>query len=126
MPYGLCDQDRLDDLSNFAIWKARILMVLGAYALREHAKNVLATPTDATLLAKHNEVVAHAKRFIMGGVKDHVVPNIAKKKTANEIWKSLTTLYQGKSVQIKMLLENQRRESKSILSSSGCSRFGIS
>ena len=82
-PHGLRDQDRLDGLSNFAIWKARILVVMEAYSLREHAEKVLATPTDALLLAKHNEAAAHAKRFIMGGVKDHIVPHIADKKTAN-------------------------------------------
>ena len=97
-PYGLRDQDRLDDLSNFAIWKARILVILEAYGLREHVESGLATPTNAKLLAEHNEAVTHAKRFIMDGVKDHVVPHIAEKKTTNEMWKALTTLYQGKPV----------------------------
>ena len=46
-----------------------------AYGLREHAKKVLATPTDIDILKKHEEAVAHAKRFIMDGVKDHVVPH---------------------------------------------------
>ena len=81
-------------------------MVVEACKLREHAESVLATPTDVMLLAKHNEAGAHAKRFIMDGVKDHVVPYIAEKKTTNEMWKDLTTPYQGKSVQKKMLLEN--------------------
>ena len=96
-------------MSNFAIWKAKILVVLEAYGLREHVEKFLATPTNALLLAKHNEAAAHAKRFIMDRVKDHVVPHIAEKKMANEMWKALTTLYQGKSVQRKMLLENQLR-----------------
>ena len=45
----------------------------------------------------------------MDEVKDHIVPHIAKKKTANEKWKALTALYEGKFVQRKMLLENQLR-----------------
>ena len=94
-------------MSNFAIWKAKILVVLEAYGLREHVTKVLATPTDALLLAKHNEATAHAKRFIMDGVKDHVVPHIVEKNTTIDMWKALTTLYQGKSVQKKMLLENR-------------------
>ena len=49
-PHGLRDQDRLDSLSNFSIWKARILIVLEAYGLRDHAKQTLATPTDVDLL----------------------------------------------------------------------------
>ena len=103
------DQDRLDVLSNFAIWKARILVVLEAYCIREHAKKVLATPTDADLLEKHNEAVTHSKCFIMDEVKDHVVSHIVEKTTTHEMWEALTTLYQGRSVQRKMLLENQLR-----------------
>ena len=41
----------MDGLSNFAIWKARILLVLEAYGLTEDAEKVLATPTDVKLLA---------------------------------------------------------------------------
>ena len=85
------------------------MVVMEAYGLREHIEKVLATPTDALLLKKHEEVAAHAKRFIMDGVKDHVVPHIAEKATTHEMWVALTTLYEGRSIQRKMLLENQLR-----------------
>ena len=45
----------------------------------------------------------------MDGVKDHVIPHIAEKNTAREMWEALTTLLEGSSVQWKMLLENQLR-----------------
>ena len=45
----------------------------------------------------------------MDGIKDHIVPHIAEKKTTNEMWKALTSLHEGKSVQRKMLLETQMR-----------------
>ena len=35
-PYGLRDQDRLYSVSNFMIWKARILLVLEEYDIRDH------------------------------------------------------------------------------------------
>ena len=84
-PHELRDQDRLDDLSNFAMWKARILVVLEEYGLREYVESVLATPTDALLLAKHNEAATHVEHFIIDKVKDHLEPHIAEKKTNNEI-----------------------------------------
>ena len=108
-PHGLRDQDRLEGLSNFSVWKARILIVLEAYGLRDHAEQSLATPTDADLLRKHKEVAGHAKRLIMDSIKDHIVPHIVEKRTTNEMWKALTSLYEGKSVQRKMLLEAQMR-----------------
>ena len=45
----------------------------------------------------------------MDSIKDHIVPHIAKKRRANEIWKALTSLYERKSIQRKMLLEAQMR-----------------
>lgn len=77
--------------------------------MREYVESVLATPIDALLLAKHNEAATHAKCFAMDKVKDHVVPHITEKKMTNEMWKASSTLYEGKSVQRKMLPENQLR-----------------
>ena len=45
----------------------------------------------------------------MDGIKDHIVPHIVEKKTTNEMWKALTSLYEGKSVQRKIILETQMR-----------------
>ena len=52
-------------MSNFSIWKAKILTVLEEYGIRDHAKNVLALPTDADVLKKFNENQAQAKCLIM-------------------------------------------------------------
>ena len=108
-PYGLRDRDRLDGVSNFVIWKAKILTVLKEYSIRDHMKNVLVVPTNVNALNKFNENQAREKRLIMDGVKDHVVPHIFEKRTTHDMLKSLTTLYQGIFFQWKMLLENQMR-----------------
>ena len=83
-PYGLRDQGRLDSVSNFVIWKSRILTILEEYGIRDDAKNVLVVSTDVDALKKFNENQAQAKRLIMDGVKDHVVPHIVNKKTTNK------------------------------------------
>ena len=108
-PLRLRDQDRLEGLSNFSVWKARILIVLEAYGLRDHAEKTLATLIDADLLRKHKEAAGHAKRLIMDNIKDHIVPHIVEKSKTNEMWKALTSMYEGKSIQRKMLLETQMR-----------------
>ena len=77
-PHGLSDQDRLQGLSKFSVWKARNLIVFEAYGLRDYAEKTLATPTDADLLWKHREAAGHAKRLIMDSIKDHIVPHIAE------------------------------------------------
>ena len=45
----------------------------------------------------------------MDGIKDHIVPHLAEKKIANEMWKALIFLYEGNSVQRNMLLETHMR-----------------
>ena len=99
--HGLRDQDKLDGVSNFIIWRAKILSVLDEYDIKNHAENVLVEPADPNPLKKSNENQAQAKRLIMDGVKDHVMPHIAGKKTANEMWTTLEAMYQGSSVQRK-------------------------
>ena len=45
----------------------------------------------------------------MDGIKDDIVPHVPKNNTSNEMWKALTSLYEGKYVQRKMLFETQMR-----------------
>ena len=54
--YGMRDQDRLDDMSNYVIWRAKILSVLNEYGLKEHAEKVLDVPTDADPLKKYKRI----------------------------------------------------------------------
>jgi len=106
---GLRDQDRLDGASNFVIWKTRILSVLDRHRIKAFALRTVAIPVDPTDNEKYKDAMANAKCIILDGVKDHVVQHIAKKNMTKEMWDTLMTLYQGTSVQRKMLLENQLR-----------------
>ena len=58
---------------------------------------------------KYEEAMARAKSIILDGVKDHIVPHIAEKERAYEMWEAPKKLYQHTSVQRKMLLENSLR-----------------
>ena len=76
----LQNSDRLDGVSNFAIWKSRILTVLEEYGIRDHAENILAVSTDVDALKKFNENQAQAKHLIMDGVKDNVFPYTVERR----------------------------------------------
>ena len=56
--------------------------------------------------------MARSKRLILEGVKDHIVPHIAAKNTAREMWVGLEKLYQGSSEQRKMYLEEKMRNTR--------------
>lgn len=92
--HGVIDQDRLDGASNFAIWKARILSMLNRNRVKHFALKVIAIPIDPNDNNKYEEAMARAKCIILDEVKDHVVPYIAEKETAVEMWEALKNLYQ--------------------------------
>ena len=48
---------------------------------------------DPVALDIHEVKVAKAQRLIMDGIKDHLIPHVAKKKTAYEMWTTLKGLY---------------------------------
>ena len=101
------DHDRLDGASNFIVWKARILSVLDRNCVKHFALKTIAVPVDPADNDRYEDAIARAKSIILDGVKDHTVPHIAEKNTAQEMWEALTKLYQHTSVQRKMILENQ-------------------
>jgi len=106
----LRDHDRLDGTSNFVIWKARILAVLDKNRIKDYALKVVVVLVNADPLKKYKEPQVKVECIILDRVKDHVVPHIVEKDTTREMWEALTTLYEGTSLQHKMLLENQLRQ----------------
>ena len=106
---GLRDQDRLEGASNYVIWKSRIEFLLDEHDLKALVDSAVAEPLDAAHLRQFKKNMARAKRLILDGVKDHIVPHIAAKTTAREMWVGLEKLYQGSSEQRKMYLEEKMR-----------------
>lgn len=48
----------------------------------------IAILVDSAENDKYEEAMTRAKCIILDGVKDHVVPHIAEKDTANEMWEA--------------------------------------
>lgn len=83
--------------------------MLDRNSVKNFALKVIAIPVDPNDNGKYEEAMARAKCIILDRVKDHVVPHIAKKETAVEMWEALKNLYQHTFVQRRMLLESQMR-----------------
>ena len=96
--HGVRDQDRLDGASNFAVWKARILLVLDRNCVKNFTLKVIAIPVDPSDNDRYEEAMARAKSIILDGIKDHVVPHIAEKETTFEMWEALKKIYHHTSV----------------------------
>lgn len=104
-------QDRLDGSSNFVVWKVCILFLLDAFELKEFAEQGVAAPSDLDKLRLFQRQMAKAKRMILDGLRD-VVPHVAGKNTAKEMWDALVQLYQNSSEIRKMVLKEKLRTVK--------------
>jgi hypothetical protein len=90
--------------SNFSLWKMRINAIL-------RKDNCLAIigdgPAEITDNAKWNEMDGNAITNIHIALADEVLSSVAEKKIAEEIWDTLTKLYQFKSLHNKIFLKRR-------------------
>jgi hypothetical protein len=97
-------EDRLDGASNFCPWRERISLVLEENGLLEIVEGKVAAPADPVQLAAHTKKDVKAKRILVDGVKDHIIPHFSGKKTTKDMWEALVKLYQSENQSRKMLL----------------------
>jgi hypothetical protein len=90
---GLRFEDRLEGASNFNPWRERIALVLEEQGLWKFIEGTPVPPADPAQLAAHLRKKVKARRIIIDGMKDHIIPHLSGKKTAKEMWESLTKLY---------------------------------
>jgi hypothetical protein len=107
-------EDRLEGISNYLQWKIRINSVLKENKLWPFANTVIAVPTDPATLDVHEVNEAKTQRIILDGVRDHLIPHLAEKKTTNEMWVALKGLYEAKNENWKMALRDKLHAARMI------------
>jgi hypothetical protein len=61
--------------------------VLKENKIYSYVSSVVAAPvTDPVAYHLHEVKEAKSQRIILDGVKDHLIPHLAEKKTAKEMW----------------------------------------
>ena len=78
-------KDRLDGISNDIPWKVRITTVLKEWKIWSFASTMMTDPTVKDELAEFEALQARAQRVILDGVKDHLIPHLAEKKTSYDM-----------------------------------------
>ena len=58
---------------------------------------VLVPMLDPIALDVHEVKESKTQRIILDGVKDHLIPHLAEKKTTKEMWDALNILYEAKN-----------------------------
>ena len=75
--------------------------------IKDYATIGVVVPIDATQLAIYKKEDAKARRIILDGVKDHIVPHISELDTAKEMWDAILNLYQNATTNRKMILREK-------------------
>ena len=71
-----------------------------------------APTTDPVALDLHEMKEVKAQRIILDGVKDHLIPHLAEKKTAKEMGDALKNLFEVKNENRKMALKAKLHDTK--------------
>jgi hypothetical protein len=101
-------EDRLDGISNYLQWKVRMTTIFKENKLWALVTTVVVPPSnDPIALDIHEVKEAKAQRLILDGVKDPLIPHLAEKKTAKEMWEALKNLYEAKNENHKMALKDK-------------------
>jgi hypothetical protein len=106
-------EDWLDGISNYLQWKVRLSVALKENKIYSYVSFVVETPTvDHVALDLYEVKEAKAQRIILDGVKDHLIPHLAEKKTAKEMWDALKNLLEAKNENQKMALKAKLHDTK--------------
>jgi hypothetical protein len=104
--------DKLEGVENSRAWKYRIALILEENDLARFIKEDVPEPIDAATKEKHQKDIVRAKRIIADYIKDHLIPQVASKKTPKEMFVALTRMYEGKNINRKMNLRTQLKNTR--------------
>ena len=103
----------MDGMSNYFQWKFRMTAVLKENRVWIIVSTVVTPPdTDPVALDMHEVKEAKSQRLIVDGIRDHLVPHVAKNDTAYEMWTTMKGLYDAKNENWIMALKEKLQGTK--------------
>jgi hypothetical protein len=106
-------EDQLDGISNYLQWKVRMWTILRENKIWSFVNTIVVVPsTNPVDFYFHEVKEAKDQTLIQDGVKDHLIPHLAKKKTTKEMWDALKNLYEAKNEKRKMALKDKLHDTK--------------
>ena len=81
--------------------------MLKEWKIWSFANTKMMKPTNRDGLEEHEALESKVQRVILDGVKDHLIPHLAEKKTADDMWDTLKQLFEAKNENWKMALKDK-------------------
>ena len=104
--------EKLEGDDNFRAWKYRISLVLEGNELDSYIHEEIPVPEGDQAKALHKKNMVMEKRIVADSIKDHLIPQLSSLKTPKAMFDALTKLFEGKNINRKMSLRNQRKNVK--------------
>ena len=98
--------DKLDEADNFWAWKYRITLILEQNDLDQYISKEVPELEGDEAKDIHKKNMVKAKRTIANSIKDHLIPHVSSLKTPEEVFDSLTKLFEGKKINWNKTLRN--------------------
>ena len=86
-----------------SVHSSEVWQTYGTYLVEK----VVVPTTDTKGLVEHNMKAVAAKQILLDSVQNHLIPHIARKNTAKEMYVALGTLYQSVKTSKKMFLRTK-------------------
>ena len=87
----------------------RISLVLEENELDTYISGEVPVPEGDEAKSLHKKNLVKAKNIIVDSIKDHLIPQVSSLKTPEEMFDSLTKLFEGKNINQRRLWENSWR-----------------
>jgi hypothetical protein len=106
-------EDRLDGISNYLQWKVQMSDFLKENKIWNFVSSIVVVPmVDPVALDLHEVKEAKARRIILDGVKDHLIPHLVEKKTSKKMCDTLKNLFEVKNENRKNALKAKLHDTK--------------
>ena len=99
-------EDKLGCVDNFRAWKYRISLILEENDLYQFISKEVPKREGGDAKDAHKRSMAKAKRIIVYSIKDNLIPRVSSFKTLEEVYFSLTKMFEGKNINWNMTLRN--------------------
>ena len=99
--------ENVEGAEKFIAWKYIIMLILEEHDLDVFIKEDVKELEGEEAKAKHKKDMIKVKRIIANLIKDQLIPQVSSKNIQKEMFDALTSMFEGKNINIRMTLRNQ-------------------
>ena len=93
-------------------WKYMIGLSLKENDIEKYIKDEVVEPKEDEAKEKHEQDLIKTMRIIADSIRVHLIPQVSSKKTPKKMYDALSTMYEGRNINMNMNLRSQLKGSR--------------